>query len=398
MLRIVSGIFTIDRQDRMPDLRGKTILILSPQRWGKMFLSKHHYAIELARRGNTVYFLNPPELSNNSAGCPIRIEAMGQHPNLFIVIHHLFFPYALKFYSPMIFHALMRYQIKRVLNKIFRPVDIVWSFDLGNLYPLRFFSDVKFKIFHPVDAPSTNQAIMAAQGTDIIFSIAREILEKYRKFKVPLHFINHGVSEDFFSSVESKSRTNGAIHVGLSGNFLRADLDREILLKIIDDNPDVQFELWGSFSMNQSNIGGGSDELTISFIQLLKAKKNVTMHGVLSPHELSKEMTNVDAFLICYDVERDQSKGTNYHKIMEYLSTGKVVISNNVSTYKDRPDLVQMVQERTDNLQLPSLFKQVVNHLETYNSLEMQSVRIAFANCNSYTRQLDAIEKIIKVY
>ena len=44
----------------MDSLRNKTILIISPQAWGKMFLSKHHYAIELAKRGNAVYFLNPP--------------------------------------------------------------------------------------------------------------------------------------------------------------------------------------------------------------------------------------------------------------------------------------------------------------------------------------------------
>ena len=27
-----------------------------------------------------------------------------------------------------------------------------------------------------------------------------------------------------------------------------------------------------------------------------------------------------DAFLICYDVDKDQSKGTNYHKTLEFIS------------------------------------------------------------------------------
>jgi len=38
------------------ELRNKTIIILSPEKWGKMMLSKHHYAIELAGMGNIVFF------------------------------------------------------------------------------------------------------------------------------------------------------------------------------------------------------------------------------------------------------------------------------------------------------------------------------------------------------
>ena len=36
------------------------IFILSPQHWGTMFLSKHHYAIEFAKMGNEVFFLIHP--------------------------------------------------------------------------------------------------------------------------------------------------------------------------------------------------------------------------------------------------------------------------------------------------------------------------------------------------
>jgi hypothetical protein len=44
----------------MTVLKNKTILVISPNNWGTMHISKHHYAIELARLGNSVYFLNPP--------------------------------------------------------------------------------------------------------------------------------------------------------------------------------------------------------------------------------------------------------------------------------------------------------------------------------------------------
>src|ERR1700760_691648 len=41
-------------------MANKTIVILSTEPWGKMLLSKMHYAIELAALGNKVWFVNPP--------------------------------------------------------------------------------------------------------------------------------------------------------------------------------------------------------------------------------------------------------------------------------------------------------------------------------------------------
>ena len=35
----------------------KKILIISPEPWGVNHISKHHYALALIKKGNTVYFL-----------------------------------------------------------------------------------------------------------------------------------------------------------------------------------------------------------------------------------------------------------------------------------------------------------------------------------------------------
>ena len=57
---------------------------------------------------------------------------------------------------------------------------------------------------------------------------------------------------------------------------------------------------------------------------------------MVSPENLAKDIQQVDAFLICCDVDKDQSKGTNYHKILEFISTGKIIISNNFNVYQDK--------------------------------------------------------------
>jgi hypothetical protein len=378
----------------MPDLKNKTILILSPQSWGKMFLSKHHYAIELARRGNRVYFLNPPDQVKVNRATPIEIKPSNVHSALYLVEHKLFFPYRIKFKALSIFHWLMQFHVRNLVKKISSPVDIVWSFDLGNNYPLRFFDKRSYKIFHPVDEPLDTLAINAADRADIIFSVTNEILGKYEQYNTPRYFINHGVTNDFLAKA-TLGKINNPIRVGFSGNLLRNDIDRETLIRIVEDNQQCIFEFWGSYTSEQSNIGGAVDGLTKNFVNSLKLKNNVILHGVIPAPELAQAIREVDAFLICYDVQRDQSRGTNYHKVMEYIGTGKVIISNNITTYQDLPELVQMVAERDHNKALPELFKSIINRLPDHTTQSLQNSRIDFATKNTYQKQLNRIETIM---
>jgi hypothetical protein len=360
-----------------------------------MFVSKHHFALELARQGNSVYFLNPPVEPASAQAQKINIEPSSMQSGLFLINHRLNFPYKLKFHFIGLFHALMRPHIRKILREIGKPIDIVWSFDLGNLYPFKLFPARAFKLFHPVDEPLNQTAIDSAKGADVIFSVTREILDKYRHLPVRKHFINHGLAESFLRPVDVHKPPGSPVRVGISGNFLRGDIDREILLHIIRDNPEIRFECWGSYSIGQSNIAGNDDEATRNFILSLKQNANVVLHGAVPAGELAASMHAVDAFLICYDVNKDQSKGTNYHKIMEYLSTGKVIVSNNVTTYADRPELVQMVGERENNDRLPALFKDVIQRLDHFNSLSMQQQRLVFSNNNTYRKQVERIETIV---
>ena len=103
------------------------------------------------------------------------------------------------------------------------------------------------------------------------------------------------------------------------------------------------------------------------------------------------EIRDIDGFLVCIDPEADSNKGSNSHKILEYLNTGKVVISNYISSYSDKRDLIAMVDENS-NSKLPDLFKKVISNLSSYNSIEFQKKRIEFALDNTYAKQIDRIE------
>jgi hypothetical protein len=375
------------------DLKGKTILILSPQKWGNMFLAKHHYAIELARNGNYVYFLNPPQIEIRKGTVVVKSST---ESNLFLINHSLRFSYKIKFRCIWLFHFFMRFHIKEIEAVISKKIDIVWSFDLGNYYPFKYFSADSLKLFNPIDEPLNKAGIESANGCDVIFSVTKEILKKYQHLNVPMHFLHHGLAEEFVNIRAATQKADEKIRVGLSGNWLRTDLDSNCLLKIINENTEVIFEFWGSYKLEQSNIGGGTNSEVEQLIYELQQAKNVILHGVADTQKLAKEFQRMDAFLICYDILKDQSRGTNYHKVMEYLSTGKVIISNNISTYKGLPDMVTMVQSRINNHELPQLFKTVIANLDQYNHPQIVAARKKFAASNLYRLKIAEVQTLLK--
>lgn len=100
--------------------------------------------------------------------------------------------------------------------------------------------------------------------------------------------------------------------------------------------------------------------------------------------------------MITYDILKDQSKGTNYHKVMEYLSTGKNAVSNNISTYSKIPNLIEMCSSRVNNDELPFIFKKVINNLKYYNQNEFSNAIKAFVTENLYSKKISEIQHLIE--
>jgi hypothetical protein len=212
---------------------------------------------------------------------------------------------------------------------------------------------------------------------------------------VPRVFINHGLSNVFLSQGLNAAEESRAVKSRFFRQHDPARPDRPIFLQIIRENPEIIFECWGSYKPNESNIGGQHDQSAKEFIADLSKQSNVILHGAVSPSLLRKGFDRMDAFLICYDVVKDLSNGTNYHKVIEFLCTGKVVISSNITTYQSQPELIQMVPERDTNANLPSLFKKVMSGLDEYNAEPLQEKRIIFSEENSYERQIKRIDKLL---
>ena len=355
----------------------KTAIIVSPQAWGKMFISKHHYAAELSTLGYKVFFINPPTEKKIGSWFNISIEKTA-YENLWVLSHTFFFSSYIKFHLPWLFNRLVYIQRWIVLRKTGTP-EIILSFDLSNNFPLKGLNCKK--VFFSADEPKGKQNFVSAKNANLIVSVSQHILDLFKSAlpSIPQLLINHGLSDEFLNIPENLSKKYEGINVGLSGNFLFNDIDYPKLFRIIKMNPSITFHFYGSHLKELSNIGSSNNSENFVFLEKIKNLKNTVFHGVLTKVDLALELHQMDAFLICYDPINSQSSGSNSHKILEFLSTGKVIYSTYFSYYSGRKDLLEMtINEKMDETLLFS-------NLTNLNNAELKKNRKEFAEEHTYS-------------
>lgn len=373
----------------------KKILIISPQPWSNMKVSKHHYAIELQRRGNQVYFLNPPSINVKRGRCLITDQT---NEGIIILNYRPTFPMRWKTKLLLLFNLFIRLDVKKIISAIGSTPDIVWDFEPTQQFANLGWFNAKLKIYHPVDiSPYLSES---TKNADIVFSVSENILNFFRHSKTPFYFINHGISEGLeklakkviLNTEEAKKRDK--IQIGYIGNLLMEHIDHNGFMRIINDNPELRFEIWGPY-LNNINVDSKSINLKITnFIRFLSSSPNVILHGIQSQDVILTRLNSMDAFFWCYNNDTDPNKGSNSHKVLEYLSTGKVTICTNISTYSSiqNENIIIMGFGTSDFV---NKFNSVVKNLSFYNSSELQIKRAELALNNTYGKQLTRIEALI---
>ena len=377
-------------QSDMALLERDTILLISPQPWVHLHLSKHHYAIELARRGNSVYFLEPPATGSNRS---VRVEDLVEYPGISVVTYSPRFPLMLRFHARPIFDRFMMRQIHAIRTSIGKPIHVVWSFEFNMFSDLRAFG-APVALFHPVDPLSEPYQVNVARSADAVFTVSDEILSNFRDMDVPSHFINHGLSRPFALEAHANlgaGQTRTFIpRVGYAGNLLRPSVNRAVIRRMVAENPRAEFHFWGPNEPARTPATKVDGEL-IAFTDYLRGCPSVHLHGAVPPAQLAGELQDMDCLVLSYSVDPRESDRSNSHKILEYLSTGKVIVSSLISTYAPYAKLMRMPEDGDDK-KIPSLLRDTLDRLPEFNSISLQDERRMLALDNTYEMQLDRIK------
>lgn len=358
-------------------------------------LSKMHFAEELASTGNRVFFVNPPTVdlltyNKNTLPSNLTIVCLKPIKGRRVLINKFFGLYSI----------LSKSYVRRIKKIVGSPIDQVWCFNPHIVTDLRLFGANDTLLFL-YDFYRSRYLPKIADTADGIVSVSGIILDYYKNTKPPKLLLQHGLGKPFILQAKRILSTHGyrvqtlrrKMKVGYSGNLLITGLDTLSLKKILKSYSEIEFHFWGTYKEEDSNVkGDGAGEEEIKFVNFLFGQKNVFLHGIKTPEVLSAEIQEMDAFIISYDGEKGISKSSNSHKIMELLSTGKVIISSPISNYEGT-GYFPMSDEKVN---LVELFDQVIKNLEVYNQPSLQRKRIEFALDNTYSRQIERIEEWIK--
>jgi hypothetical protein len=368
----------------------KIIWILSPERWGKMKVSKHHYAIELKKLGNRVYFFEPPDLTSKLTG---KLSSSGEGIN---IINYKPLARGKRFIGSKAYSILQKIQFKQIGKKFSNTPDIVWCFDDGNFDDLQIFG-AEYTIFHPVDHNLERKLPLCSATADIVLAPSTAILEYMKPAGKPGYIINHGLNEVFEQYAIAKkhamdaSPTGNSFNgkIGFLGSLFKECLNRKMILELIREYPEFNFIFFGPYNINDSNLGGSSDVQIMDFITALQKSQNVILKGPMDTRDLIEDICDIDIFI---NMEYQYSKrwdNSNSHKILEYLATGMSVLSTPVLMY-NHTNLLFFVNDEN----VIESFNNLIRNWDKLNAKQEQIKRIDFALNNTYLAQILRIEKL----
>ena len=353
------------------------ILLISPESWNHIFVSKHHYAIELIKKGFNVYFLNPPSTVND-----VEVKEVKEFDGLYTIDY--FIPLRGQRFLPDFFIRLLdKKLLKRFEDKAKCKFDIIWNFESSRFYNFSFANKNVLKIYHQVDLTENFHLKKASSTADICFCTTEFILNRLKPYNKKTYKIHHGVSQHAFNANSSNQQLSNKKGVTATyiGNLDIPYLDVTLLEKLVKNFPAVQFQFVGTY---------GKDSVAYN---RLSSYSNTVFTGKVASKEIIGYLNNSDLLLVCYKADEYKEQLASPHKMMEYLASGKTIVATYTDEYKDKKDLLLMTHRNEDYM---SIFNEAIENLNTYNSPQVQEKRIAFAREHTYKEQVDKIFHLIK--
>lgn len=336
-------------------------------------MSKHHYAMELAKRGHEVLFFGPPENG------PMRLLPVASPEGAVTVLRAPRVARGLRYLPSGVRRALEARWLERLEAEIQKKLDVIWLFENSRFFDMRFAGD-RLKIYHQVDLNQNFEPEIAAQTADHVFCTSEPIRKRISKVRSDAIIIHHGVQANPFDpSTETGLFSQNHVNCVYAGNMSMDYLDRDLIVRCVETYPSVQFHFFGGFKKDDP------------FQIRLGTYENVRLHGKVKASRMLPILSNADVLLVAYQKAHFQDQ-SNPHKIMEYMMSGKVTVATYTSEYERVSDLLAMCAPEGDYV---DLLGKVFEEIEAWNAPEQMARRRAFAADNTYSRQLDRIAEAL---
>jgi hypothetical protein len=356
----------------------KIAYIISPESWGPYYLSKHHYALALCHAGYQVFFINPPKTSYQ--------KNAGPKPNLYIIDYPRL--KGLNKLPAFIIEWIEKWIVRKLKAKLdLPPPDLIITFDPYRFINTRLFNPEAKIVYYAADLHKSPFEQTISNFCDLVVGPSHYCIEKISHPNK--HFIHHGLASHFMleeiESMKLPGPPHDKIKIGYVGNLAMRFIDHELLYKAIKNNTNAYFYLVGpsgKSNLAQSEISG---KLKMVITKIL-ALPNVIHINQIDNQQLPSFLRAMDGFIMCYDHTKWMKESSNSHKIMEYLSTGKCIISLPIYHYT-KSNLLTMI-EKEDYV---SVINEFIHNHPLFNAEHLIKERKKFAFSHAYQNQLNTI-------
>lgn len=353
-------------------LEGKKIWIISPEVWGTIKLSKHHYAEQLAALGNDIVYIQSRE--SNAIHDKINVAHSEG------VRYRKLLPISIQ-------KKKEKSIIRRIANDTGGMPDVVWWFETSRFrFPELFENSIQ--IIHMVDLNQCHN-LENFENVSLGLGTTPYIIAALQQNGIDAHFLNHGTA--ITSPLQYTDSTSKELNVVYSGNLCIDLLDRELILSLCASFPMIEFTFVGPYGSKNDKFNNRPSRSSIRFVNKLESLPNTKLIGSKSGKEYQDVLRAADIFLIAYRLDQ-RKQVSNPHKTMEMLSFGKTIITFPLDVYSEQKELMVVCQDHQEYL---LKFEDVQRNIALYNRKELQTKRWQFAQDHSYSKQLQKIELLL---
>lgn len=357
-------------------LENKRILLISPEPWEGIHMSKHHLAQALVARGNTVVFLNPPKAD-------VQAVSVASSSGMLVATYRHWFKGINR--MPRFVHmGYYRWLIAQVATKAGGPFDMLWCFDTSRMQ--WFPEGMGYKLLHLADYNILHQGMGLVRTADLVLATGEVVKEHVEDLTgVPVVNVGHGLDERWCKNAEQLhlKNTHPPRTVVYAGQLAMHYHDWEAWSDIATAHPELSFKLIGPFD----------ERLAEPAFHNLRKLPNVQFIGPLCKDELIPEVRAADILFFGFRSATLAKERANPHKVLEYLSTGNVIVGSYTMEYADRPRLLSMAEKGASLL---DTFNDTIARYHELNSPEARAYRIAFAQRHTLDHLLGRIQDLIE--
>jgi hypothetical protein len=322
-------------------LGGRDVVVVSPQYWGDLWVSKHWIAHELSERCR-VLFVEPPVWVTGVARRPWQSRSAA--PRLWRPLRRI--RENLFVFTPKLYPRLLKArtvdtpgQIREAMGKLGMRQPIVLNFDTDPraVAALEGMVSVYYCVDPVMSVPTEfNDERRTCEESDLIYAVSdayRDHLAGYRTGK-PIHVIPHGyayeharrVDEDPASEVPQELKSLPRPILGFVGSIHDSNIDLDRLERIATELPLASIVLIGP---HKNNPIGAS--LSAKGLARIRALPNVHLLGPRHFLEIPRYVKYFDVGLVLintkdFDAAEKTSKRTLF-KWLLYLTMGKPAVA-----------------------------------------------------------------------